>query len=50
VSDVRSAARQVHETLMDELNKFQILNPKASVDYCKQYMDHHKDFFLAKYN
>jgi hypothetical protein len=41
---------KVMKPLLEELNKFQILNPKASVDDCIQYMDSNKDFFLAKYN
>ena len=36
--------------LLDELTKFQILSPKASVDDCIDYMDNNKDYFLAKYN
>ena len=41
---------KIMKPLLDELTKFQILNPKASVDDCIDYMDNNKDYFLTKYN
>jgi len=41
---------KIMKSLTEELANFQILNPKATVDDCAQYLKTNKALLLAKFN